>query len=140
MSIQLERLIPGVRWISFNEIEFDRNTRGDRIEIGNGSFATVLGGNWRNTPVAVKAFMLESAALLENRIIREVNLQSRLEHENVMAILAVYLDETTHPNEFGIVMPRMDIPLDKLLHNSVHEPVPLLARLEVSYQVSTVVL
>lgn len=59
-------------------------------ELGKGAFATVYHGLLNNSPVAVKRILIDRLSESEDR---EVKLQSRLQHQHVLKILAVEDDD-----------------------------------------------
>ena len=67
------------------KIKFDRKKL-----LGKGGFADVYEGTYEEKPVAVKRILVTN---LNISLEREINLQPRLQHENVLKILTVEQDD-----------------------------------------------
>jgi serine/threonine protein kinase len=110
--------------IPYGDLVFDRNHRGDRMELGRGAIASVFSASYRGEPVAVKSLVIPAGASpslltdLERVFFREAALMYHVRHDGVVPLLGAVIDRksaTGPPTELSLVMPRMPRNLDAAL-------------------------
>ena len=131
--------------IPYDEIKFERNRRGDRVELGRGAFASVFRATFRGEPVAVKSLVIplgaSSAALaeLERQFKREAAVLYHVRHEGVVPLLGAAVDRETAagpPTELALVMPLMARSLEAAVAAPAAGPAELAQRLRWLQQVA----
>ena len=107
--------LPPAASIPYDDIVFERNRRGDRVELGRGAFASVFRATFRGEPVAVKCLVAppgaSAAALteLERAFVREAALLYHVRHEGVVQLMGTAVDREAAGGpltELALVMPR----------------------------------
>ena len=62
-SVALGQRIPCAPLIPYEQLTFETNKRGHRVEIGRSAFSSVYAATYLGLPVAVKSFVLPAGSL-----------------------------------------------------------------------------
>ena len=130
--------LPPAASIPYDDLVFERNRRGDRVELGRGAFASVFGATFHGEAVAVKCLAIPSGATaaaladLERLFTREASLLYHVRHESVVPLMGAVVDRESPggpPTELALVMPRFARSLEAAVAAPAATPAELAGRL-----------
>ena len=127
--------------IPYDRIVFERNRRGDRVEIGRSTSGSVFRATLRGEPVAVKSLVIPAGASLraaavadlERTFARAAALQYHTRHECLLPLLGAYVDRAAAggpPSELALVTPLMTRNLAAAVESPATTPAELTCRLQ----------
>ena len=82
-----------------SEIVFERDERGDRVELGRGSFSTVYKAKWRGKDVAVKEllpYLAKDTAVID-LYRKEFKLMKSFQQRNIVRVFCAWIDDPNSP-------------------------------------------
>jgi hypothetical protein len=110
---------PAAAVIPWTALAIERDEDGAPLALGNGAFGTVLAAEYAFMRVAVKVIGTAGRALTPRELValrREAALQAGLQHENVVRVFGVALDDRNPERpRYGIVLARMHSDLGRVL-------------------------
>jgi TPR repeat protein len=108
--------------IERDAVTFSRNRRGERVQLGRGTFGDVFSAEYAGQQVAVKVLRVDGAGALPPSAVdafwREVGLHYTLRHKHIVTVHGAYVDEHDTPHEYGLVLERMGSTLHDALYSS----------------------
>lgn len=131
--------------ISWDQLVFEVDEDGQRVELGRGAFGSVLAAVYKYQHVAVKQLSTGGRALSQAQLEgarREAEIMGRLAHDNVVRVFGFAVeDRPGRPSKYGIVVALLHENLQALLvrvasgaHGAPDEALPLAWRLNAFHE------